>query len=182
MTATIHPITAAAEIAPVRATWKQHGNPVKGFEFYGTEVKAPAAKPYKVSKCEMDGNTVVVKNGGGKEVARFGAATKFWAIVPEDAPRAESAAPAKADTTPKAPTKAQLAKEAREAKIAEQAAAAEQFGTFAVSDQPDNADEPFAVVMDDKHVVYTATNRRYCEVVSRALADGLAARVAAARA
>jgi lambda repressor-like predicted transcriptional regulator len=72
---------------PVRATWKQHGNPIKGFEFYGTEVKTPALKAAKVAKVESGPNGVTLKGGNGRELATFAAATKFWAVVPADAPR-----------------------------------------------------------------------------------------------
>jgi primosomal protein N' len=86
-----------------------------------------------------------------------------------------------AEPADKTPSKSALAKAAREAKAAEAVANAEQFGTFTIAD-PAADDELFAVVLDDKHVVYTATNRRYVEVVRAALADGLAARVAEAKA
>jgi len=89
----------------------------------------------------------------------------------------DDAAKAAAAAEPKEPSKTQLAREAREAKKAEAAANAEAYGVFTIQ-EPTLDDELFAVVMNGTHIVYTATNRRYVEVVSRALADGLAARVA----
>ena len=76
-----------------RATWKQHGNPTGGFEFFGTQVKAPNAKGIKVVKVEVDPQGVTLKTSAGRVIdgARFGTATKFWAIVPADAPRQETA-------------------------------------------------------------------------------------------
>src|SRR5215471_1398632 len=83
---------------PTRATWSQHGKPTKGFKFYGTEVKTPATKGQAVTKVEADSKTVVLSGRGG-ELASFGVATKFWAIVPEDAPRMPAPEP-KAPKTP----------------------------------------------------------------------------------
>jgi hypothetical protein len=91
---------------PVRATWKQHGNPTGGFEFFGTAVKTPDAKGRKVAKVEtgQDGIHLKAANGRVIEGGEFAAATKFWAVVPEDAPR-RSTAPAepkvKAEPLPK---------------------------------------------------------------------------------
>lgn len=85
-------VPAPANIAgdAVRATWKQHGNPTKGWTFLGTAVKAPAAKGIKVTKVEVDPQGITLTaRGGPVEGGRFGTATKFWAIVPADAPRAE---------------------------------------------------------------------------------------------
>jgi transposase-like protein len=81
--------TTQAEISArgiVRATWKQHGYPLSGFEFFGTEVKTPAEKG-KAAKVSTGPNGITVKGANGREIATFAAATKFWAIVPEDAPR-----------------------------------------------------------------------------------------------
>jgi hypothetical protein len=89
-----------------RATWKQHGNPTGGFEFFGTQVKAPNAKGIKVVKVEVDPQGVTLKTSAGRVIdgARFGTATKFWAIVPADAPRkVDAPKPPKADTPPAAP-------------------------------------------------------------------------------
>jgi len=71
---------------PTRATWKQHGQPLKGFRFFGTEVKTPALKGQAVTKVEADSTAVVLYSRSG-QIDSFGVATKFWAIVPEDAPR-----------------------------------------------------------------------------------------------
>jgi lambda repressor-like predicted transcriptional regulator len=84
---TSQPTSTPTTTMPVRATWKQHGNPIKGFEFYGTEVKTPALKAAKVAKVESGPNGVTLKGGNGRELATFAAATKFWAVVPADAPR-----------------------------------------------------------------------------------------------
>jgi len=93
------PATDAPKVMPTRATWKQHGRPTKGFEFFGTEIKTPATKGRKVAKVDADSTAVVLWAAGNKQIDSFGVATKFWAIVPEDAPR--QAEPAKAD--PKTP-------------------------------------------------------------------------------
>ena len=98
-TTTSTPATDAPKVMPTRATWKQHGRPTKGFEFFGTEIKTPATKGRKVAKVDADSTAVVLWAAGNKQIDSFGVATKFWAIVPEDAPR--QAEPAKAD--PKTP-------------------------------------------------------------------------------
>jgi hypothetical protein len=101
-TATVTPINGGT---PVRATWKQHGNPTKGFKFFGTAVKAPAAKGVAVTKVETDPQGVtLIGRSGPIEGGRFGNATKFWAVVPEDAPRlvAEPKTP-KGTSAPAAP-------------------------------------------------------------------------------
>jgi hypothetical protein len=96
--ATVTPITdapsasAAAEAAPVKATWKAHGRPVSGFDFYGTTAKAPNAKPIKVAKVETaDDGTITFKTRAGRAIdgGSFKPATRFWAVVPADAPRRE---------------------------------------------------------------------------------------------
>lgn len=79
-------VTAISPGTPVRATWKQHGQPTSGFVFHGTEVKAPAAKGLKVAKVVTGPNGITLK-GARAELATFAAATKFWAVVPADAPR-----------------------------------------------------------------------------------------------
>ena len=88
--ATVTPITSTT---PVRATWKQHGNPISGFEFFGTEVKTPAAKGKAVAKVVTDQQGVHLKGANGRAIAGgdFAAATKFWAIVPQDAERRSTA-------------------------------------------------------------------------------------------
>jgi hypothetical protein len=120
-TATVTPINGGT---PVRATWKQHGNPAKGFKFFGTAVKAPAAKGVAVTKVETDPQGVtLIGRSGPIEGGRFGTATKFWAVVPEDAKApvpVKSGPAAKADpveiTAPKggdqtvAPVKGAIAK------------------------------------------------------------------------
>jgi hypothetical protein len=85
-TATVTPISPTT---PARATWKQHGNPLGGFEFFGTAVKAPAAKGVQVAKIAVDEQGITLKSANGRQVkdGRFGTATKFWAVVPEDAKR-----------------------------------------------------------------------------------------------
>jgi hypothetical protein len=72
---------------PTRATWKQHGNPLSGWEFFGTAVKTPTDKGTKVAKVEVDPQGVTLLARAGKLIERFGSATKFWALVPAEAPR-----------------------------------------------------------------------------------------------
>jgi transposase-like protein len=84
----------------VRATWKQHGRPVAGFVFYGTEVKTASTTGKVVAKAVVEGNTVTLKGKNGRAIESFAPATKFWAVVPEDAERQPE--PAKADPKPKA--------------------------------------------------------------------------------
>jgi transposase-like protein len=84
--------TTQAEISArgiVRATWKQHGNPLSGFEFYGTAVKAPAETGVAVAKVVTNSQGITLKSANGRAIkdGAFGNATKFWAIVPADAPR-----------------------------------------------------------------------------------------------
>src|SRR5215472_3099056 len=115
-TTTTTPATETAKVMPTRATWKQHGRPTKGFEFFGTEIKTPATKGRKVAKVDADSTAVVLWAAGNKQIDSFGVATKFWAIVPEDAPRpAEKLAPvvitaAKGGDTTVAPKKGAIAK------------------------------------------------------------------------
>jgi hypothetical protein len=101
-TATVTEITTGA----TRATWNQHGKPLSGFEFFGTEVKTPAPKGLKVAKVETGPNGITLKNTSGRVIrdATFAPATKFWAVVPADAPRVVAEPkPPKAETTPAAP-------------------------------------------------------------------------------
>jgi hypothetical protein len=79
----------ATTTQPVRATWKQHGMPTSGFEFFGTEVKTPAATGKPVGKVATDQQGVHLKAANGRAIkgGDFAAATKFWAVVPADAPR-----------------------------------------------------------------------------------------------
>ena len=114
--------------AATRATWKQHGNPIAGFVFYGTEVKTAAAQGKVVAKVVTDQQGVHLKGTNGRAIkgGDFAAATKFWAIVPDSAerrsttptepkPKAEKLAPVKI-TAPKggdqtvAPIKGAIAK------------------------------------------------------------------------
>jgi len=81
---------AAAEVGiPTRATWKQHGNPLSGWEFFGTSVKTPLAKGIKVAKVEVTPQGVTLLTRGSRAIdgGAFGSATKFWAVVPAEAPR-----------------------------------------------------------------------------------------------
>jgi hypothetical protein len=81
---------AAAEVGiPTRATWKQHGNPLSGWEFFGTSVKTPLAKGIKVAKVEVNPQGVTLLTRGSRAIdgGAFGSATKFWAVVPAEAPR-----------------------------------------------------------------------------------------------
>jgi hypothetical protein len=83
---------AAAEQAltgpqPTRATWRQHGQPLSGWQFFGTAVKVPNAKGIKIVKVEIDPQGITLKTSAGREAARFGSATKLWALVPAEAPR-----------------------------------------------------------------------------------------------
>jgi hypothetical protein len=82
----------------VRATWKQHGRPVAGFVFYGTEVKTASTTGKVVGKVVVEGNTVTLKGKNGRAIESFAPATKFWAVVPEDAERQPE--PVKAPSTP----------------------------------------------------------------------------------
>jgi hypothetical protein len=98
--------TTETTATPTRATWKQHGNPLSGFQFFGTTVKTPNPKGIKVVKVETDPQGVTLKTSAGRVIdgGRFGNATKFWAIVPADAPRkVDEPKPPKADSTPAAP-------------------------------------------------------------------------------
>jgi hypothetical protein len=74
---------------PTRATWKQHGNPLSGWEFFGTSVKTPLAKGIKVAKVEVNPQGVTLLTRGSRAIdgGAFGSATKFWAVVPAEAPR-----------------------------------------------------------------------------------------------
>jgi lambda repressor-like predicted transcriptional regulator len=95
--------TTLATDAPqtaVRATWKQHGRPVAGFVFYGTEVKTASTTGKVVGKVVTEGNTVTLKGKNGRAIESFAPATKFWAVVPEDAERQPE--PVKADPKAKA--------------------------------------------------------------------------------
>jgi hypothetical protein len=74
---------------PTRATWRQHGQPLSGWQFFGTAVKTPNPKGIKVVKVEVDPQGVTLKTSAGRAIdgGRFGSATKFWALVPAEAPR-----------------------------------------------------------------------------------------------
>jgi hypothetical protein len=88
--ATVTEITTGA----TRATWKQHGSPTGGFEFFGTEVKAPFAKGAKVAKVAVEDGKLILKGANGRQLRdtfAIATSTKFWAIVPADAPRQETA-------------------------------------------------------------------------------------------
>jgi hypothetical protein len=124
-------VTAIAETSArgiVRATWKQHGNPTSGFTFYGTAAKLPAETGVEVAKVVTDKQGITLKGANGRALkgGAFGSATKFWALVPEDAPRAETApaevdpAKAQADADRKAAAAARTA-EREAAKAARQA-------------------------------------------------------------
>jgi hypothetical protein len=102
-------------LAPVRATWKQHGNPLKGWLFFGSQVKAPNPKGIKVMKVEVDQQGITLVTSAGRKIdgGAFGTATKFWAIVPADAtkqeptPSTSSREPKPVSLTSKAGTKAE---------------------------------------------------------------------------
>jgi hypothetical protein len=81
--------TTTTQTAATRGTWKQHGNPTSGFEFFGTAVKAPAEAGVQVAKVVTDSQGITLKSANGRAIkgGAFGVATKFWAIVPEDAER-----------------------------------------------------------------------------------------------
>jgi hypothetical protein len=83
----------AASHQATRATWRQHGNPLAGWEFFGTAVKTPQAKGAKVAKVEVDPQGVTLLARGGKLIQRFGSATKFWAVVPAEATRQQAPEP-----------------------------------------------------------------------------------------
>jgi len=94
----------AATLAPVRATWKQHGNP-QTFAFYGTAIKSPAESPTHVASVTFDGQSLNLIGDDGATVERgqFGAATKFWAHVPS------ASVPASAEPAETKPAKRQRA-------------------------------------------------------------------------
>ena len=103
--ATVTPIVPDSS-SPTRGTWKQHGNPVAGWQFFGTHVKAADTQGANVAKVETNSQGITLKGGNGRAIkgGAFGAATKFWAIVPADATRQEpTPKPVKADSTPAAP-------------------------------------------------------------------------------
>ena len=100
--ATVHPINGdqaqEGQEAPhqaTRATWRQHGNPLAGWLFFGTAVKTPLAKGIKVAKVEVDpqGITLLARGSKAIEGGRFGSATKFWAVVPAEATRQQAPEP-----------------------------------------------------------------------------------------
>jgi hypothetical protein len=80
-----------ASNVPVRATWKQHGNP-QSFTFYGTAVKAPEDQGVKVAKVVKTDDGLSLKGANGRQVKTglFSPGTKFWAAdvvpAPADAP------------------------------------------------------------------------------------------------
>jgi len=88
-------------LTPVRATWKQHGNPVKGWLFFGSQVKAPNPKGIKVMKVEVNPQGITLVTSAGRKIdgGAFGVATKFWAIVPADATRQEPASTSTSSST-----------------------------------------------------------------------------------
>jgi hypothetical protein len=100
--ATVTPITPAT---PVRATWKQHGKPTSGWQFFGTMIQKPTDEGLNVAKVETDPQGLTLKAANGRQLknGRFGTATKFWAVVPADAPRQVAEPKAKGETTPAAP-------------------------------------------------------------------------------
>ena len=99
--ATVHPINgqqdpqegqeaqpqAEAGPQPSRATWRQHGNPLSGWQFFLTSVKAPNPKGIKVVKVVVDPQGVTLRTSAGRAIdgGPFCSATKFWALVPADA-------------------------------------------------------------------------------------------------
>jgi LysM repeat protein len=84
--APVGPITPADA---VRGTWKQHGNPTAAFIFYGTAVKTAQPTGVAVAKVVTDQQGITLKGANGRAIkgGAFGNATKFWAVVPADAPR-----------------------------------------------------------------------------------------------
>ena len=93
--------------APVRATWKQHGNP-KAFTFCGTQIKQPNVV-VEIVDVRVDPQGLSLIDADGKIASGFGAATKFWAVVPVveqpagDAPASDDK-PAKSTRTRKPAT------------------------------------------------------------------------------
>jgi ribosomal protein L12E/L44/L45/RPP1/RPP2 len=101
-TATVTTLPSAA----TRLTWKQHGRPTAGFEFFGTEVKTPATTSKAVAKVVVEGTTITLKSANGRALmgGSFATTTKFWAVVPEDAPRkVDEPTTPKEKTAPAAP-------------------------------------------------------------------------------
>lgn len=99
---------AEATTSPTRATWKQHGQPVSGFWFHGTQVKEANPKGIKVVKVQVDPQGITLVTSAGRKIdgGAFGTATKFWALVPAEAPRYQAPgaqAPAKAEGTKATP-------------------------------------------------------------------------------
>jgi ribosome-binding protein aMBF1 (putative translation factor) len=86
---TTAPVGAITPADAVRATWKQHGNPTAAFIFYGTAVKTASETGVAVAKVVTDPQGITLKGANGRAIkgGRFGNATKFWAVVPADAPR-----------------------------------------------------------------------------------------------
>jgi lambda repressor-like predicted transcriptional regulator len=76
---------AAAVGIPTRATWKQHGNPIKGWLYYGAATAAPDDKGREVYNVKTDPQGITLKGGNGRDIAGMGVASKFWALVPETA-------------------------------------------------------------------------------------------------
>ena len=92
---------------PTRATWRQHGQPLSGWQFFGTQVKTPNPKGIKVVKVEIDPQGLTLKTSAGRAIdgGHFGSATKFWALVPAEAPRKQE--------EPKAPKQERTVAEGR---------------------------------------------------------------------
>jgi transposase-like protein len=76
---------AAAVGIPTRATWKQHGNPIKGWLYYGAATAGPDEKGREVYNVKTDPQGITLKGGNGRDIAGMGVASKFWALVPEGA-------------------------------------------------------------------------------------------------
>ena len=108
-----------AGIKPTRATWKGHGNP-QAFIWLGWAAKPITSEDEasEVTKVTSDRQGLTYFGPEGNQVARLGNATKFWAMVPEqaqpesDLDKALSGKPVKAGTDKVASAERQAAKAA----------------------------------------------------------------------
>jgi hypothetical protein len=89
------PKAAAPDLKPTRGTWKGHGQPTL-FVFNGTARKAPG-EPQAVKAHLNEAKTGIVlmtvpgRGQKATQVAEFGVATTFWAIVPPQVDTAKAA-------------------------------------------------------------------------------------------
>jgi hypothetical protein len=79
-------VKAYLDAQPVRATWKGHGNP-QHFVWLdsGTKPVTSEDEAAEVTQVTSDRTGLTFLSPEGKQVASVGNATKFWALVPEQA-------------------------------------------------------------------------------------------------